>query len=132
MDITIPLQQENLLKHVTNVRQPLISFRLDIGHVKIYGLEKEGPLNHLLQIEEVNINIMDPLKGGIKKRVKIDQKHPEVPFRDRDVNAINRRIDSLRQEKIKRTQKNQQVKDVEKYNPQTGERKIIHKQGKNN
>ena len=77
---------------------------------------------------------MDPYKKqSIKDRVKRNaKKHPEVPFKDRDVNAINRRIDSLRQEKIKRTQENQKVKDVEKYNPQTGESKMIYRPGKNN
>lgn len=74
---------------------------------------------------------MDPYKRqSIKDKVKRDQKHPEVPFKDRDVNQINAKIDSLRQEKIKRIQKNQQVKDVEM---QKGtQRKMISKPGKNN
>lgn len=73
---------------------------------------------------------MDPLKGGTKKRVKKDQKYPEVPFKDRDVNAINRRIDSLRQEKIKKMKKDQQVKDVEMQKGK--ERKMIYKPAKKN
>jgi len=64
---------------------------LGIGRVKIYGLEKEGPQNHLLLIDEVNINIMDPYKRqSIKQRVKRDQKkYDSIPFRNRDIDTLS-------------------------------------------
>jgi len=91
MDITIRQQHVNHSKQDTNVHLPQTSYLLDIGHVKIYGLEKEGPQNHLLLIDEVNINFMDPYKKqSIKQRVKRDQKkYDSIPFKNKDIDTLS-------------------------------------------
>ena len=71
---------------------------------------------------------MDPLKNTNKIAPK---KHPEVSFKDKDVNEITRRIDSLRAEKKKKMIKNQIVKDVEKIKEGELEGKMIYKPAKN-
>lgn len=58
MDIIILMLQGSRLKQDINVQALQISLRQDIGLVKIYGLEKEGPLNHLLNQNEENIKDM--------------------------------------------------------------------------
>lgn len=76
---------------------------------------------------------MDPYKKqSIKQRVKKNQKkHDSIPFKNKDVNEITRRIDSLRAEKKKKMIKNQIVKDVEKIKEGELKGKMINKPAKN-
>jgi len=62
MDTITAQQLEILLKLGTNAALLLISLLLGIGRVKIYGLEKEGPQNLLLNQNKENINDMTDKK----------------------------------------------------------------------